>query len=312
MPDPATLARLLMDGPEPTPPNRLPPRFGNGEPTPFPSFGPSWMDQALADQAQAHAAYQQGGVPAMMQNIDTGIDLASGFGGGGTIRAYHGSPHNFERFDFSKIGTGEGAQTYGRGLYFAGAEPTAMSYKPPSGKMYEVDINANPEHFLDWDKPLSEQHPKVQEAANNLGIESFVKKWPGEETAPTGEAIHNYLRANRGAVTAVEKMKEAGIPGIKYLDQGSRGTLIAPSVVKTADGYMVAEQGRVKPSSAGPFDTQEKAQSWVDQLQSKQTSNYVVFDDALIDILKKYGIVGALGGTGGLFTLATPNQEVRM
>ena len=30
--------------------------------------------------------------------------------------------------------------------------------------MYEVSINADPEHFLDWDKPLSEQHPKVQEA----------------------------------------------------------------------------------------------------------------------------------------------------
>jgi GNAT superfamily N-acetyltransferase len=31
------------------------------------------------------------------------------------IRAYHGSPHDFERFDSSKIGTGEGAQAYGHG-----------------------------------------------------------------------------------------------------------------------------------------------------------------------------------------------------
>src|SRR5262245_55132228 len=31
------------------------------------------------------------------------------------IRAYHGSPHDFERFDASKIGTGEGAQSYGHG-----------------------------------------------------------------------------------------------------------------------------------------------------------------------------------------------------
>ena len=35
------------------------------------------------------------------------------------IRAYHGSPHDFDRFDMSKIGTGEGAQAYGHGLYFA-------------------------------------------------------------------------------------------------------------------------------------------------------------------------------------------------
>jgi hypothetical protein len=47
----------------------------------------------------------------------------------GVIRAYHGSPHSFSRFDASKIGTGEGAQAYGHGLYFAGAEDTARTYR---------------------------------------------------------------------------------------------------------------------------------------------------------------------------------------
>jgi hypothetical protein len=45
------------------------------------------------------------------------------------IIAYHGSPHSFDRFDASKIGTGEGAQAYGHGLYFAGAEDTADFYR---------------------------------------------------------------------------------------------------------------------------------------------------------------------------------------
>jgi len=45
------------------------------------------------------------------------------------IVAYHGSPHSFDRFDASKIGTGEGAQAYGHGLYFAGAEDTADYYR---------------------------------------------------------------------------------------------------------------------------------------------------------------------------------------
>ena len=48
---------------------------------------------------------------------------------GKAIRAYHGSPHSFSRFDSSKIGTGEGAQSYGHGLYFAGAEDTADFYR---------------------------------------------------------------------------------------------------------------------------------------------------------------------------------------
>ena len=33
--------------------------------------------------------------------------------------AYHGTPHSFERFDLGAIGTGEGAQVHGWGLYFA-------------------------------------------------------------------------------------------------------------------------------------------------------------------------------------------------
>lgn len=45
------------------------------------------------------------------------------------IRAYHGSPYDFDKFDASKIGTGEGAASYGHGLYFAGNEETARHYR---------------------------------------------------------------------------------------------------------------------------------------------------------------------------------------
>ena len=45
------------------------------------------------------------------------------------IKAYHGSPHDFDKFSTENIGTGEGAQAYGHGLYFAEREATAKSYK---------------------------------------------------------------------------------------------------------------------------------------------------------------------------------------
>lgn len=45
------------------------------------------------------------------------------------IRAFHGSPHDFDSFDASKIGTGQRAQSYGHGLYFAGDEDTARHYR---------------------------------------------------------------------------------------------------------------------------------------------------------------------------------------
>ena len=41
---------------------------------------------------------------------------------------WHGSPHKFDKFDASKIGTGEGAQAYGHGLYLAEAPDVASSY----------------------------------------------------------------------------------------------------------------------------------------------------------------------------------------
>lgn len=153
------------------------------------------------------------------------------------IRAYHGSPHDFDRFSLDHIGTGEGAQMYGHGLYFADNIDVAKSYSPRDydaeqlmldrqaramnnedyleaefwdqamlhktpdeimefageygddeaieaaqrvvdymdshgmrQNLMEVDINADPESLLDWDKPLSEQSQVIQDVARNLDI----------------------------------------------------------------------------------------------------------------------------------------------
>jgi hypothetical protein len=45
------------------------------------------------------------------------------------IKAYHGTPHDFDKFSTEAIGTGEGAQAYGWGLYFAGNKSIAEWYK---------------------------------------------------------------------------------------------------------------------------------------------------------------------------------------
>ena len=45
------------------------------------------------------------------------------------IEAYHGSPHDFDEFKTEAIGTGEGAQAYGQGLYFAESEDLARGYR---------------------------------------------------------------------------------------------------------------------------------------------------------------------------------------
>jgi hypothetical protein len=298
------------------------------------------------------------------------------------IKAYHGSPHDFDAFDLSKIGTGEGAQAYGHGLYFAQNEKVAKGYrdalspkwdsyvegskakdlgqktwevadrmaslgmtpeqflqhridqvagakaannpmradiaqdilneerpiiesllgkkvdKGPGGRMYEVNINADPEHFLDWDKPLSEQNAALQKLTpENMGLkfkrldngymafvneqdrpigqfqkggteESFRKNWTDRlQSLRDTQALHGFLGLT--PQESINALNKAGIPGIKYLDQGSR--------------------------SAG-----------------EGSRNYVVFDDKLIDILKKYGIAGlpAAGAAAGAMQSQPSNADM--
>jgi hypothetical protein len=46
------------------------------------------------------------------------------------LTAYHGTPHTIQgQFDINKVGTGEGAQAYGHGMYFAENPNVAIQYK---------------------------------------------------------------------------------------------------------------------------------------------------------------------------------------
>ena len=54
--------------------------------------------------------------------------------------AWHGSPHDFAEFLLSAIGTGEGAQAHGWGLYFAKAKKTAASYRGRLSSKNELEI----------------------------------------------------------------------------------------------------------------------------------------------------------------------------
>lgn len=51
---------------------------------------------------------------------------------------WHGSPHKFDKFDASKIGTGEGAQAYGHGLYLSESRNVADEY---AGKLSSLFVD---------------------------------------------------------------------------------------------------------------------------------------------------------------------------
>lgn len=240
---------------------------------------------------------------------------------------WHGSPHDIQpkpggvypEMDINKIGTGEGAQAYGHGLYIAESKGTAGSYRVRGGESFSVDGKTYaqiqnkwsdlPKHdryaitaladskgnvdeaignlldrgmpdstkaadvlkkwkdegkitkqdghlykvdipdeavanMLDWDKPLSEQ-PEAAQVVRDLAMKWELPELPDFITGGRAlEMIGGKDRNTAGIVSVA--LKENGIPGIKYLDAGSR------------DG-------------------------------GSSTRNFVIFDDKLIRILEKDG-----------------------
>lgn len=216
------------------------------------------------------------------------------------LTVFHGSPHKFSKFDASKIGTGEGAQAYGHGIYLAENPEIARSYqktlsgfeqpfiqfgkskiagqdlsdldlealkyleigqrnagqfphntlyyakqaaksKPDvlnrldefgrdvkfgyeknQGAFYKADLpDEEIAKMLDWDKPLSQQPKAVQEALNKseYALRDMAMDLYGRKD-PLGSDI---ARAALKPQEFAKHMRELGIPGIRYLDQGSRG-----------------------------------------------------------------------------------------
>ena len=198
------------------------------------------------------------------------------------LTVFHGSPHKFSKFDASKIGTGEGAQAYGHGLYFAENPAVAKEYSQRLSRNQYVDarpeivdaekkyfdafnawtkatINEKPKQereqlkaimdeaikqkdeayrlfgpqmysvdlpdeqiakMLDWDKPLSQQPKAFQDAVSALP--RFQDPYVASK-ATGGEAYGELAGQLGGRDKAAEMLRQQGIPGIRYLDAGSRG-----------------------------------------------------------------------------------------
>ena len=96
--------------------------------------------------------------------------------------AWHGSPHDFDKFDLGAIGTGEGNQAHGWGLYFAKKKSVSRNYQKElskrlgttNPKLFKVEI-PDEKTMLDEDKYFKEQNKdiinKIVSAVNNLEID---------------------------------------------------------------------------------------------------------------------------------------------
>jgi hypothetical protein len=283
------------------------------------------------------------------------------------LDVYHGTPHTLpptERnplgeFDASKIGTGEGAQAYGYGIYTAEAPDVAKGYahrlgsnlimvdgKPmdfndpvhlaasilsdpnnaglpaknlasairydpkgivpfgaeskaeeiakvlesgnipkftnQKGNLYKVDLpDEKIATMLDWDKPLSEQPKNVQEALAKYDPDMYHPSGNDYSPEERGQWIYMRLANSTTQKNASNKLTEMGIPGIKYLDEGSRGA--------TGQGRwkLTYENGKEKIMDYKPDD--EVLKSIGATAKPHGTRNFVVFpgEEQNIKILER-------------------------
>jgi hypothetical protein len=172
-----------------------------------------------------------------MGAMNGGADVAMGAERAAMV--WHGSPHKFDRFDSSKIGTGEGKQQQGIGAYLAEAQPVAQKYADKeawkrgmeSGYLYKVEV---PDEMLskmaNHDLPLASQPQAVRDAIGPMLGDSERQAlrdyhgWEDPQHAPFAAVMDalEIARGNNRAATS-DVLKRAGIPGIRYLDGGSRG-----------------------------------------------------------------------------------------
>lgn len=187
--------------------------------------------------------------------------------------AYHGTPHRFDKFTLDHIGSGEGAQAHGWGLYFAADKAVSEEYRKnlnfkyrnsseAKGQLYEVDIPEN-DVLLDEQKTLDKQSEAVREA-----LEKGSDLMPDEE-----------IQANMAEYLYQALEDGANITG--------RDLYRALSVLGTEDYEERLEVSRDGAQAASEF-LNSLGIKGITYEGREDGRCFVVFDDKAINILQTY------------------------
>lgn len=107
--------------------------------------------------------------------------------------AFHGSPHAFDKFTTDHIGSGEGAQAYGWGLYFAGKKKVAEYYRNALSKQRGT--------------PSYEGQTILNRKGEPLRVQP---EWHGEMEAILRHAVDNKITLKEAIADAVKQHAETG------------------------------------------------------------------------------------------------------
>lgn len=145
--------------------------------------------------------------------------------------AWHGSPYNFDSFDLGAIGSGEGQQVHGWGLYFAKDRKVSEAYKEVVGTQRQVVVWDGKEYFesedgdFDWSAGIfSDERYKYGEAmcyVLDCLSEGMTKK----------EAIKD-LQASIDSGRIRGKYTDEAMKAISILKKGTGGLKNQPTLMQ--------------------------------------------------------------------------------
>jgi len=189
-----------------------------------------------------------------------------------------------------------GVSSRAKVLYSRIVKPKLVKPDVGAGRMYELNINANPEDFLDWDKPLSEQ-PNV---LSRLGYSTMDENAIQEEAARIMEAMPGGAwmndPASKARIDELQAMLDRKAPSGTGQDLYRGGASDDVSGILSQMGYGdPAAQSQALREAGIPGIRYLDAGS---RAAGDGSRNYVVFDENLISIVRKYGIAGAAAMLG--------------
>ena len=234
------------------------------------------------------------------------------------LTAYHGTPHTIQgKFDINKVGTGEGAQAYGHGMYFAENPAVAQEYQKRLSADSALSFQAK-----DVDPAYINAANSFKEYGSNYeetlkGLKQAYKNAPEKELnvaakvafQPTGNLykvdipdadIPFMLDWDKPISKQTKQVREALAP---YIEQYG---LPMSEPGRSAHSMMLEIIGKREGLGSGssPKSFQALAPKVAEELNKagikgiryldegsrtagKGTSNYVVFDPADVKILEK-------------------------
>lgn len=217
-----------------------------------------------------------------------GMTTAPGIVNIGDVRAlpaYHGTPHEIpaeEGFRLDKIGTGEGAQAYGHGLYFAGDRKVAETYKKALSGFDELTLHTaegkkKGPTLDDVDLEVAKYLEAGERAAGQFKHNTVYYAKQQAEAAGRQDVVERLDRYGRDAKVGYEKNNgtlftvDLDVKPDELLDwdialaeqpaqvrkalQKVIGGKVSPDGLDMGGGAVVRDNrnGKVKPSSSSPW-----------------------------------------------------------